>query len=216
MDLYEAVSAANEKLGRTVCKTLEAHGFAARYAADGRAALAAALELIPAGASVGVPGCVTARQLGLLDALTERGCSVFHHWDPQLKPADKNKRLMEEFASDWVVMSANAIAADQGTIVNIDGSGNRVAAMSWAPGKLLIIAGINKIAPDLASALKRAHDKATPPNVLRLGGAAPCAELGRCVDCSSHGRFCRVTALLERAPFGREIHVIIVGEALGY
>ena len=216
MDMMKAIAAADERLGRSVCKQLEAHGFAARYAADGREALAAALELIPVGASVGVPGCVTARQIGLLDALTKRGSKIYHHWDPELKPEDKAARFIEELKSDWIVMSANAISADQGTIVNIDGTGNRVGAMSWAPGKLLIIAGINKIAPDLASALKRAHDRATPPNVLRLGGQTPCAELGRCVDCSSPARVCRVTALMERAPLGREVHVIIAGEALGY
>ena len=76
MDMMKAIAAADERLGRSVCKQLEAHGFAARYAADGREALAAALELIPVGASVGVPGCVTARQIGLLDALTKRGSKI--------------------------------------------------------------------------------------------------------------------------------------------
>ena len=216
MDMFKAASAANERLGLSVCKVLSAHGFSAQYAPDGKAALSAALVLIPAGASVGVPGCVTAREIGLLDELAKRGSKVCHHWDPELKPEDRNARLLDELNSAWIVMSANAIAADEGTIVNIDGTGNRVGAMSWAPGKLLIIAGINKIEPDLASALKRAHDRATPPNVLRIGGGAPCAELGRCVNCSSPKRVCRVTALLERPPFGREVHVIIVGEALGY
>ena len=216
MNMSEAKTAAAAKLGASVCKVLEGHGFITRYAADGNAAREAALSLIPAGASVGVPGTVTAREIGLIEELEKRGSKVSVHWDPTLKPEDKAARFIEELTSDWVVMSANAISASDGTIVNIDGTGNRVGAMSWAPGKLLIIAGINKIAPDLAAAVRRAHDEATPPNVMRLGYDTPCAELGRCANCNSQKRVCRVTALMERPPFGREIHVIIVGESLGY
>ena len=100
--------------------------------------------------------------------------------------------------------------------MNIDGTGNRLGAMSWAPGRLLIIAGVNKITPDTASALKRVRDIATPPNVIRLGGKTPCAAAGHCMNCSSPDRVCRVVTMLERPPIGRECHVIIVGEELGY
>lgn len=216
MNMSEAKTAAAAKLGASVCRVLEGHGFIAQYAADGNAAREAALSLIPAGASVGVPGTVTVREIGLIEELEKRGSKVSVHWDPTLKPEGKAARFIDELTSDWVVMSANAISANDGTIVNIDGTGNRVGAMSWAPGKLLIIAGINKIAPDLAAAVKRAHDAATPPNVMRLGYDTPCAELGRCANCNSPKRVCRVTALMERPPFGREVHVIIVGESLGY
>ena len=216
MNMSEAKTAAAAKLGASVCRVLEGHGFIAQYAADGNAAREAALSLIPAGASVGVPGTVTVREIGLIEELEKRGSKVSVHWDPTLKPEGKAARFIDELTSDWVVMSANAISANDGTIVNIDGTGNRVGAMSWAPGKLLIIAGINKIAPDLASAVRRAHDAATPPNVMRLGYDTPCAELGRCANCNSPKRVCRVTALMERPPFGREVHVIIVGESLGY
>jgi len=174
------------------------------------------MNLIPDGASVGVPGSVTVREIGLTEALEKRGSKVSVHWDPELKPADKNERLMEELTSDWFVMSTNALSADDGVFVNIDGTGNRVGAMSWAPGKLLIILGVNKIESDTASALKRVRDKATPPNVLRLNGDAPCAAVGHCLNCSSPSRVCRVVALMERPPFGREVHVILVGEELGY
>lgn len=216
MKMLEARKAAVEKLGMSVCKVLSAHGFEAQFASDGKAALDAALALIPEGASVGVPGTVTVREIGLVDALKARGSKVSVHWDPNLKPEGKAARFIEELTSDWVVMSANALSADEGVIVNIDGTGNRVGAMSWAPGRLLLIVGINKIAPDLASALRRAHDEATPPNALRLDSNIPCAAVGHCVNCNSPSRMCRVTALMERPPLGREVHVIIVGESLGY
>ena len=216
MDMISAIAKGHEALGASLCKLLNSHGFIAQYADDAGAACDAALRLIEEGASVGVPGSVTVRQIGLLDALAARGSSVYTHWDPSLKPEDKAARLLKAQNADWFVMSTNALSLDEGTFVNIDGTGNRVAAMSWAPGKLLIIAGINKVTSDTASALKRVRNIATPPNVLRLGISTPCASLGHCVNCSSASRVCRVVTLMERPPIGRECHVIIVGEELGY
>ena len=174
------------------------------------------MKLIPEGASVGVPGTVTVRQVGLIDELKKRGSKVSVHWDPDLKPEGKAARFLEELSSDWFVTSTNALTADEGVFVNIDGTGNRVGAMAWAPGKLLYIVGINKITTDIPTALKRVRDAATPPNVIRLNGKAPCASVGHCVNCNSTERVCRIVTMMERPPFGRECHVIIVGEELGY
>ena len=216
MDLNEAKTKAYEKLGETVCKKLNSLGYKARFVENKETALKAALELIPEGASVGVPGTVTVREIGLIEELEKRGSKVSVHWDPDLEPEGKTARFLEELSSDWFVTSTNALTADEGVFINIDGTGNRVGAMAWAPGKLLYILGINKIAPDIASGLKRVRDKATPPNVIRLNGKAPCASVGHCVNCSSSDRVCRIVTMMERPPFGRECHVIIVGEELGY
>lgn len=215
MDLTQAKKAAKEKLARTVCKALEKRGFKAEYADSAEEARRMALEFIPDGSSVGIPGTLTVRQLGLPEALEAKGCKVSHHWDPSLKAEDKKAMLLAENLSDWVVASSNALTAD-GRLVNIDGTGNRVAAMSWAPGKMLYIIGVNKITPDLDSAVKRAHNEATPPNTLRLGCDTPCAATGVCSDCMSPGRICNILTIIERAPFGRDCRVIIVNEDLGY
>lgn len=216
MDLNEAKRKGYEKLGETVCKKLNSLGYNARFVENKEAALKAALELIPAGASVGVPGTVTIREIGLIEELKKRGSRVSVHWDPDLKPEGRAARFLEELSSDWFVTSTNALTADEGVFVNIDGTGNRVGAMAWAPGKLLYIVGINKITPDIASGLKRVRDTATPPNVIRLNGKAPCATVGHCVNCNSPSRVCRIVTMMERPPSGRECHVIIVGEELGY
>jgi hypothetical protein len=216
MDLNEAKRIGYEKLGETVCKKLNSLGYNARFVENKEAALKAVLELIPEGASVGVPGTVTIREIGLIEELKKRGSKVSVHWDPNLKPEGKAARFLEELSSDWFVTSTNALTADEGVFVNIDGTGNRVGAMAWAPGKLLYIVGINKIAPDITSGLKRIRDTATPPNVIRLNGKAPCASVGHCVNCSSPDRVCRIVTMMERPPMGRECHVIIVGEELGY
>lgn len=216
MEIMDAVAKKNEALGMSVCKILEKHGFAAMYVKNKEEALTAAMNLIQEGATVGVPGSVTIREIGLIEALEKRGTKAAVHWDPALKPEDRKARFIEELTSDWFVMSTNAITSDKGVFVNIDGTGNRVGAMSWAPGKLLIILGVNKITPDIASAMARVKNTATPPNVLRLGGKAPCAVVGHCMDCDGESRVCRIVTMMERAPFGRECHVIIVGEDLGY
>ena len=216
MDLNEAKRKGYEKLGETVCKKLNSLGYNARFVENKEAALKAALELIPAGASIGVPGTVTIREIGLIEELKKRGSRVSVHWDPDLKPEGRAARFLEELSSDWFVTSTNALTADEGVFVNIDGTGNRVGAMAWAPGKLLYIVGINKITPDIASGLKRVRDTATPPNVIRLNGKAPCATVGHCVNCNSPSRVCRIVTMMERPPSGRECHVIIVGEELGY
>lgn len=215
MNTSEAKKISNRNLGESVCKALEGRGFKAQYAENAEEARRLALEMIDDGASVGIPGSVTVREIGLPEELRKKGCRIYEHWKPGMTPEEKKEALLGEFGADWFVASANAIAAD-GTIVNIDGTGNRVGVMSWAPGKILYIIGINKITHDEASAIKRARGIASPPNALRTGGKTPCAETGVCVDCKSPGRICRVVTIIEMAPIGRDCRVIIVGEPLGY
>ena len=215
MNTSEAKRASNRNLAESVCKALESRGFFAQYAENAEAACERALEMIEDGAAVGIPGTVTVREIGLPERLEEKGCKISEHWLPDMTPAERKAALLGELEADWFVTSANALAMD-GTIVNIDGTGNRVAAMSWAPGKILYIIGINKITSGVHSALSRARSIATPPNALRIGRKTPCTATGHCMDCNSPDRICRVVTMIERAPLGRECHVIIVGEELGY
>lgn len=213
--MYDSKTTNYENLGNSVSKALNARGFKARYAATADAAREAVLELIPAGASVGVGGSVTVRETGVMEPLEAKGCKIAHHWKPGLSAEDKTRVLMDELTADWYLTSANAVTKD-GVIVNIDGTGNRVAVMSWAPGKIIYIVGINKIAADIESATQRARNIASPPNARRTGADTPCAKLGYCVDCNSPQRICNIFTIIPRSPLGRECHVIIVGESLGY
>lgn len=208
--------AANYKnLGNSICKALDSHGFKAQYAATGEAALEAVKALIPSGASVGVSGSVTIREIGAIEALDGMGCKVIHHWKPDLSPEERRQTLIDESAADWYLTSSNAITRD-GVLVNIDGTGNRVAAMSWATGKIIYVVGVNKVAGTVESAVDRARHVASPTNAKRTNAATPCATLGYCVDCNSPGRICNIFTIIPHCPLGREAHVIIVGEELGY
>ena len=205
---------ANEALGKSVVKVLTEKGYHALYVQNRQEALNEVLKLIPEGASVGVPGTVTVREIGAMEALAKRGCTVHHHWNPALTPEQRQQVFMDEYTADYFLTSANAISKD-GVIVNIDGTGNRVSAMAWDKNPLIFVAGINKVGGTLEEALSRARS-ATPPNVLRLNGDTPCIHTGYCLDCNSPARVCRALLILERPTFGRKTHVILVGESLGY
>lgn len=210
-----AQTASNRQLGVNVVKNLTSKGFEAIYVDTGEQALEEVLKLIPQNATVGIPGSVTIRQIGAIEKLQERGCTIAQHWDPTLSPEQKKEVLKKEFLSDYFLTSSNALT-EEGMLVNIDGTGNRVSAMAWGTNMLIFVVGINKIARDVDSALARIRDKATPPNAIRLNIDTPCSHVGHCVDCNGATRVCRAVLILERPTTGRETHVIVVGENLGY
>ena len=118
--------------------------------------------------------------------------------------------------ADLFLLSANALTED-GVIVNIDGTGNRVAASIYGPKRVLYVVGRNKlVAGGVMEAIRRAKKTASPPNCRRLGKKTPCAELGVCADCDSPDRICKVTAIFERPPTHTPTKVILVDEDLGY
>ena len=205
---------AREVLGHSVVKALQDKGYQATYAATKEQALEEVLKLIPNNVSVGIPGTVTIREIGAMEKLTEKGCKIYHHWNPSLTPAERTQMLLDENNADYFLTSANAITRD-GKIVNIDGNGNRVSGMAFGKGTLIFVIGMNKVASTLDEAFTRART-ATPPNVMRLGGNTPCVQTGYCVDCDSPARVCRAMLILERPVSGRKTHVIMVGENLGY
>lgn len=209
-----ARSKAREALGQSVVKELKKKEYEAVYVPTKEAALEEVLKLIPEKTSVGVPGSVTIREIGAMEKLKERGCTIYHHWDPSLTPEARSQVLMDEYCADYFLTSANAITRD-GKIVNIDGNGNRVSAMAWGRNTLIYVISINKVTADLESALERSR-AASPPNVARLNGSTACTQTGYCVDCDSPSRICRALLIMERAGKGRKTHVILVGEDLGF
>ena len=164
------------------------------------------------GKTVGIGGSVTIQQMGLYDRLTEHN-AVHWHWVTN----DMETRAAAAGAEVYLT-SANAIA-ETGEIVNIDGSGNRVAASLYNHERVVYIAGVNKIAEDLESAVFRARNVAAPLNARRLGLRTPCAvgkEI-RCYNCSSADRICcGVATLLWPMRSVKVTEVVLIGERLGY
>lgn len=201
----------DEKIEKTI-KALQKHGFAAEFAADREEAKKRLLELIPAGATVGVPGSKTVREIGVIPALQERGEQVFDHWTAA--PADQLSVRKSQLTCDVLLVSTNALT-EQGELVNRDGIGNRVAAMVFGPRQVMVVAGRNKIVPDLAAAEERIRRIAAPRRAQEMNLPTPCVKAGECQDCNHALRICRATVILHRRPSLTNMRVIVVGEELG-
>lgn len=202
-------------LGEKAAAALQKNHFTAAYFPDRAAATAAILAAIPAGATIGVGGSITINQLGLLDTLAQRGHTIYNHNQPGLTAEEAMATRRQEIVSDVFLTSTNALTLD-GQLVNVDGSGNRVASMIFGPRKVLVIAGVNKIVKDVDAALARIKMYAAPLNNMRLNRPNPCVKAGECMDCQLATRICNVYSIMAKRPSGTDIAVYIIGENLGY
>lgn len=205
----------NDTFGEKVVKALEKNNFSAYYCADRAAALEKVYSLIPAGATVGVGGSWTLKELGIPEKLEKDGHTVFDHNKPGLAPEETMVLRRKELLCDVFISGSNAVTLD-GQIVNTDGSGNRVAAMSFGPKKVVVVVGVNKIVSDLDAAMERIELYAAPINNKRLDKPNPCTVTGTCMDCSGPTRICNITTILHKRPPAIEFHVVVVGEELGF
>jgi len=202
-----------EKVERTI-RALKRHRFEAKYVPDAEQAKRLILSRIPLSAQVGIPGSKTVRELGLDQALRDRGQITFDHWVPGLSAEESLRERKAQLTCDLLITSANAIT-EQGEIFNMDGVGNRIAPTIFGPEKVIIIAGINKLVPDLESARQRVRRIAAPKRAAELKIKVPCVTTGECNDCNSEARVCRAELVLLRAPSLTRIEVYLIGEDLG-
>ena len=200
-----------EKRAQILIKNLRSRHFDAWYCETGEQALAKALELIPEGASVGWGGALSAQQIGLLDAVH----SPLYRCIDRDQVFDRAQAMRECLLADVFITGANAISLD-GQMVNIDGMGNRLAAIAYGPRSILVIAGMNKVADTLDAAIIRARTVAAPINKQRFPGDTPCLVTGSCADCKSENSICNQILVTRNCrPAGR-IQFILVGEDLGF
>lgn len=169
------------------------------------------LKEIDVNESVAFGGSMTLENLGLYDELKNRGNEVYWHW----KAEDKANELSKALNTDVYLTSTNALTLD-GKLINMDGTGNRVASMIFGHKRVYIVVGRNKICKDYDEAIKRIKNVATPLNAKRLNSNTPCKFTGTCNDCSSPDRLCNVETIIHKNPFKANINVFIVDEDLGY
>ena len=209
--MLEATKNYYDKRAKVLVKNLQSRQFDAYYCETKEEALAKALALIPKGSSVGWGGAMTAQQIGLLDALHS---DDYRAIDRDLAP-DRVQAMWECLLTDVFVTGANALSLD-GEMVNIDGMGNRVAAICYGPKSVIVIAGMNKVEQDLDAAINRARTVAAPMNKQRFPAETPCLVTGSCADCKAPGCICNQIVITRNCrPAGR-IKVILVGEELGF
>ncbi len=183
---------------------------------DKAACLERTKELIRPGSSVSFAGSRTAHQVGIHDYLREHS-NEYKLFDPYRCDYDWGRRIeinRKGMNADWLVTGANAITRG-GEIVNLDGIGNRVGAISFGPRRVLVVAGQNKLVDDMEAAMKRVRDIAAPQNSKRLGFGNPCEADGVCHDCEAPHRICRIWGIVEGQMDPDRIIVLIVEEDLG-
>lgn len=205
----------NERLGAKMVKAMQRRHFDAYYCATASEAKAKVNELIPDGACVTWGGTMTVRDMDIPKMLQERGTLKVWDRDKVETPEEKQEMYLRAFQADYYLSSANAITED-GVIVNIDGNGNRVAAITWGPQHVIFVVGMNKVAQDPEAALKRARSTAAPINAARFDIQTPCQLDGQCHNCNSPQSICNYIHFLRNSSKPGRIIVILVGENLGY
>jgi len=215
-DYVSATEAWHTKaLGEAACEALRKNGFDAKYVESGEKALALIETMIKPGMTVATGGSMTLHALGVHERATALGAKLLNHAAKDLSPEQKLAVMRAQLTADLFLSSSNAVTLD-GELFNIDGNGNRVAALTFGPKKTVVVAGINKIVRNLDEARARCEIAASPMNNKRLGTANPCAKTGVCMDCKGDGRICKVYSIFRQKPRGSDFTVIIVGENLGY
>ena len=204
----------DERLAKTLIKNLKRRHIEGFYCPTAEEAVQKVSELIEDGSSVTWGGTMTVRDLGIPDYLRNRGTLDVLDRDLAETPEEKQAMYLRAFSSDVYLTSANAISED-GVIVNIDGNGNRVAAITWGPKKVIFVIGLNKVAQNVEAALARARSTAAPTNAARFDIQTPCQSDGVCHNCNSPQSICNYIHFLRNSPKGRHV-VVLVGEELGY
>lgn len=200
----------NERLAQTVIKGLQSRNMTGYYAEDKEAALKQALELIEENSTISMGGCMSAHEIGLVQALQEGNYQYLDR--SKMEPREG---LLAAYDSDVFLSSANAMTSD-GILVNIDGNSNRVSCIAQGPKKVIFIVGMNKVCDDLDSAMKRARNVAAPINAQRFEVKTPCKETGKCFDCKSPDTICCQFLITRYSRHTGRIHVILVNDNLGF
>ena len=204
----------NEKAAGKVIQNLARRNIEAFYCPTAREAVEKVLEMIPQGSSVTWGGSMSIRDIGIHGGLVRAGRYEVYDRDKAPDRAAATEIYLKAFTCDYYLSSANAITED-GVIVNVDGTGNRVAAITFGPRNVVFVIGMNKLTQDIDSALARARSLAAPVNTARFDIQTPCKIDGVCHNCLSDDCICNYIHYLRHSPKGKH-KVILVGESIGY
>lgn len=196
-------------------ESLRKNGFFAVCCENREEALEIVESLLPEDAVVAVGGSVTLNEVGAIELLRSGRYRFHDRYTSGLTREQVEEIFRKSFYCDVYLTGTNAVTED-GKLYNIDGNGNRVAAMIYGPRSVIVIAGYNKIASDVEAARERIKGLAAPANAVRLNCNTPCTKTGMCGDCHSNERICAAETILTYCRQKERIKVILVGEELGY
>ena len=203
-----------EKTVQRTVKALESNFFDAAFFSDRQTLVDKVMGFVKPKMKIGFGGSITVRSLGIVELLKDKNVEILDHWKQGLTKEEINEIRFRQLTCDLFLSSSNAITA-KGEIINVDGKGNRTNSTTYGPKKVIIIAGFNKIVPDINAGLERVKNIAAPMNAKRLNLSLPCAETGHCHDCKSEGRICRIISIMQMKPSETDVSVFLINEDLG-
>ena len=211
----ELVNWSYEQKCRKTVDALGKNGFVAVYCRTCEEASDYILAEAAGADSVGFGGSLSIADMAVAGRLEEMGKELLMHSAPGLTPEERRVVMRRQLTCDLFLTGTNAVTLS-GSLVNIDATGNRVGSMLFGPKKVIVVAGRNKLVDgDIADAVKRVKDWASPPNARRLNFNTPCATTGFCSDCNSPDRICRITTIIDRKPRQTDIRVLVVNAEMG-
>ena len=202
-----------------VCENLNKNNFDAHVVETSKAAKELVMNTILPQLDVktiGFGGSMTLKDTGIFDAVCElEGVELLRSDLPELSSEEKIEVRRKSLLTDLFFTGTNAVTED-GTLVNLDMFGNRVAALTFGPKHVIVLIGRNKIVPDLETAMDRIKEYAAPVNTMRLDMKTPCRKTGVCADCSSPARICNSWTINEKSFPKKRTIVVLVNEDLGF
>lgn len=209
--MNENIIKRNDLLAARVINGLQSRNMTGYYARTKEEALRTALKLIPEGSSISMGGAMSVHEIGLSEAVkTDK-----YNFIDRDATEDKRAAMLAGYDADIFLSSCNAMTED-GILINIDGNANRVSCIAQGPKKVIFIVGMNKVCIDVDAALKRARNVAAPINAQRFGLSTPCTKTGSCMNCKSPDTICCQFLITRFSRHKDRIHVILVGEDLGF
>lgn len=203
-----------QKQANTIIKKLEQRNMKGYFFHTAIEAKQKAIDLMAENSSISWGGSETLKEIGIFDELNKLNYKLYDRSNAKT-PEETREMYLKALNVDYYLMSTNAITLD-GKLVNIDGNGNRVAALIYGPKNIIIIAGMNKVVKDEANAIERIRNIAAPPNTIRLNINTPCSTSGKCHDCTQEQTICCQTVTTRFSRIPNRIKVILVGEVLGF
>ena len=200
-----------------IIKNLKKRNIDGTYFEKTEQAVASILKMIPAGSVVGLGGSESIIESGLVDALRKKDIRLLDRYKEGVGKEEVWEMRKQGMLADIYVASSNAVTLD-GKLVNMDGIGNRVAAMIFGPDKVILLVGMNKVVKNVEEAVARIKNRVAPRNAIRVNIDTPCSKKGFCQEphCMPPHRICSQLVILESSMFPDRIKLFLVGEELGY
>lgn len=203
-----------QKILRTI-KALEANNMNGYFVKDEKELISKIEELVKEGSKVTCGGSMSLFETGVMEHLRSGRYDFSDRNKEGLTPEEVINIYKSAFFSDAYFTSSNAVT-EKGELYNVDGNGNRVAAMLYGPEKVIVVCGVNKIVKDVEEAINRNKRISAPMNAKRLNKKTPCTKIGTCMDCSSNERICNEYTLIRKQGRKDRIHVIFLNKEIGY